>query len=112
VFKKWKWKQEVVVVLCMDTSNVVIGKPIIASVGTANQAAVHPRDIFREAITRNACGILLAHCHPSEDMTPSSHDYNLTERIKKAGELLNILLLDHVIVTQKGYTSLSELGKL
>ena len=86
------------------------------SQGTLDSLLVHPRDVFRSAIASNAAAIVLAHNHPSGDPTPSESDIKLTRDLIRAGQLLKIEVLDHVIVgraTQernKDYVSLRELG--
>jgi DNA repair protein RadC len=112
VFARWKWKQEVFVVLLLDQRHGVLGRPLVAAVGTANGVAVHPRDVFREAVRRNACALVVAHNHPSGDSTPSGDDLALTTRLAEAAKLLEIKLLDHVIVTHGGLRSLAEEGRL
>jgi DNA repair protein RadC len=86
------------------------------SQGTLDSLLVHPRDVFRSAISSNAAAIILAHNHPSGDPTPSESDIKVTRDLIRAGQLLKIEVLDHVIVgraTQersKDYVSLRELG--
>lgn len=71
------------------------------SMGTLNSSLAHPREIFKMAIKTNANSIILAHNHPSGDPEPSREDTDLTSRIRKAGELLGITLLDHIIIGDK-----------
>jgi DNA repair protein RadC len=86
------------------------------SQGTLDSLLVHPRDVFRSAIAANAAAIVLAHNHPSGDPTPSESDIKVTRDLIRAGQLLRIEVLDHVIIgraTQersKDYVSLRELG--
>ena len=80
------------------------------SIGTLNAALVHPREIFKAAILSNAASIIVAHNHPSDDVTPSSEDCELTRRLKQAGELIGIELLDHLIVGPKRHLSMKEAG--
>jgi len=86
--------------------------------GTLDSALVDSREVFKSAIVARASSVILAHNHPSGDPTPSSEDISLTKRLVKAGELLNIPVLDHVILgratteRQQDYTSLKELGLL
>lgn len=81
-------------------------------VGTASQSPVGVPDVFKAAILANARGIILVHNHPSGNPEPSTDDIALTRRVKQAGELLGVPLLDHVIVGECGYTSLSERREL
>ena len=67
--------------------------------GTANQSMVHPRDVFRPAIAHNAVGIIVGHNHPSGTLVPSEADTRITKRLKEAGNLLGIEIVDHLIVT-------------
>jgi DNA repair protein RadC len=71
-------------------------------------ALVHPREVFRPAVRLGAAALVLVHNHPSGDPSPSSEDVALTERLRQAGELLGIRVLDHVVIGQGGYASLAE----
>lgn len=101
--------RENVVVLYLNTRHHVTHMNV-ASIGTLNGSSVHPREIFKGAILANAHAIILAHNHPSGDVLPSSDDNKITERIRLAGELLGINLLDHIILSHndKYYSSASE----
>ena len=101
------WTKEGFVVFCLGTDLSVISREII-SIGTLNSCIIHPREIFRTAIVRNANSIIICHNHPGGNITPSKEDLKITEQLKKAGEILNIPLLDHVIVTPTAYTSLKN----
>ncbi|MCL4473812.1 MAG: DNA repair protein RadC [Actinobacteria bacterium] len=90
--------------LYLNARNVVIHEEIV-SVGSLNANIVHPREVFRPAITRGAAAIILAHNHPSGDVTPSREDLNLTARLVEAGRLLGIEVLDHLIVAESRYLS-------
>lgn len=102
-------------VLLLNTKNTLIR---IASVsrGSLNASIVEPREVFKDAIAASAAGMILVHNHPSGDPTPSSEDIAITKRLVKAGELLNIPVLDHIILGHRttgrdqDYTSLKELG--
>lgn len=77
------------------------GKPIsmnIVSIGTIDQALVSPREVFKSSILSNAAGFLAFHCHPSGNPTPSRTDAVTTQRLKEAGELLEIRMVDHLVV--------------
>ena len=80
--------------------------------GSLNAAIVEPREVFRFAVMAGAAGVLLAHNHPSGDAAPSSEDIAITRRLVKAGELLAINVLDHVIIGsgQPGFVSMREMG--
>jgi len=93
------------VVLLLGTKNQVLGVNTV-SIGTLNASLVHPREVFKPAICLNAHSIILAHNHPSGDPTPSKEDLAITERLKEAGDLLNIKVLDHVIIGDDCFRSL------
>lgn len=78
------------------------------SVGTATGSLIHPREVFKSAILANASGIILVHNHPSDDVEPSKLDIEVTETIKKCGEILDIPLKDHLIVSDNSYYSFYE----
>jgi DNA repair protein RadC len=100
-------RQECFVVLTLDGNHQVIRAHEI-TVGLANQSQVHPRETFACALEDRAIGILAAHNHPSGSLDPSPEDLVSTRRLAEAGRLLGIPLLDHIIVTTEGYTSLRE----
>jgi len=104
-------KKEHFLAYLLDARNALIAEETI-SVGTLTMAVVHPREVFEPAIRHSAAGIVLVHNHPSGDPTPGDEDRRLTERLVQAGKLMGIEILDHVIVTRNGYTSLRELGWL
>lgn len=85
----------------LNARQQVIVREVI-SVGTLSASLVHPREVFKPAILNNAAGLVVAHNHPSGDTTPSAEDKTATRRLKQAGELLGIPLLDHVIVAPRG----------
>jgi len=112
IFRRWRWEQEAFVVLLLDAKHAVLGRPVVAAVGTVASVAVHPRDVFRAAVRRNAVAVIVAHCHPSGDATPSVDDLELTKRLKSAADILGIPLLDHVIVSRDALRSLADAGQL
>ncbi len=95
----------------LNTRNKIIGISTI-SVGTLNASLVHPREVFRDALTHSASSIILVHNHPSDDPEPSDDDLAMTRRLADAGRLMGIEVLDHIIITRTGYTSLKERGWL
>ena len=101
------WKKEVFVAFYLDTGNKIISREII-SIGTLDMSIVHPREVFRTAIVRNAKSIIVAHNHPSGTNEPSEEDIEVTKQLKEAGDVLHIRLLDHVIVTRDSHYSFSE----
>ncbi len=85
----------------------------LASLGILNSSLVHPREVFRLAIQKAVCSLILCHNHPSGDPDPSQEDLNLTQKLVKAGEIISIPVLDHVVLGEDyTYKSLKELGSL
>lgn len=97
-------KKEHLVVFFLDTQNQIIKREII-SIGTLNESLIHPREVFEPAIRFSTAQIIIAHNHPSGNLTPSSEDTAVTKRLIEAGDLLGIKILDHVIVTREGFGS-------
>lgn len=93
--------EENLVVLLLNAQRRLIRRCDIAR-GTLTRVLAHPRSIFREAIIHNACSIILAHNHPSGDPQPSKMDMELTETVRKSGDIIGIPLKDHVIVGAEG----------
>lgn len=93
------------VALCLDGANQVVSYSII-SIGTANMSVVHPREVFQRAILAGAVSIVVAHNHPSGILTPSQEDIKVTQRLKDAGEILAIRLLDHLVITDVTHRSI------
>lgn len=102
-------EQEQFRVVLLNTKNHVIGIEVV-SVGGQNASVVHPREVFKEAVRRGASSIILAHNHPSGDPSPSPEDLRVTERLKEAGQLLGIEVLDHLIVGYDRYVSFRAEG--
>lgn len=94
-------------VILLDTKNHVLGIETV-SLGSLNASIVHPREVFRHAIRRSAAAIILVHNHPSGDPTPSREDLEVTRRIRDAGELLGIGVLDHLVIGDNRFISLKE----
>jgi DNA repair protein RadC len=82
----------------------------LVSQGTLTASLVHPREVFRPALRESAAALVLVHNHPSGDPAPSAEDREVTARLVRAGELLGIPVIDHVVVAERGYTSLREIG--
>lgn len=93
----------------VDARSKVLGYEVV-SVGTISASLVHPREVFKGAILNNAAAIIIAHNHPSGDTTPSAEDREVTRRIQRAGELMGIPLLDHLVLSDKGFTSFKDQG--
>lgn len=100
-------KKEHFVVFFLDTQNQEIKRELV-SVGTLNASLIHPREVFEPAINSLASHIIIAHNHPSGSLDPSDEDLVITKRLCDAGRLLGIEVIDHVIVTGRGYSSLKE----
>lgn len=96
-------------VMLLKQNNEVLGIKKISE-GGMTATVVDVREIFAIALKGAACGIIICHNHPSGNKNPSSNDIRLTEKIKKAGELLDLRLLDHVILTASTYTSFADEG--
>jgi DNA repair protein RadC len=94
-------------VLLLDTKHRVMRSSVV-SVGSVDTSVVHPREVFRAAATAGAAAIVLFHNHPSGDPTPSTDDVVLTQRLVRAGDLMGIQVLDHVIVAESRYHSMRE----
>jgi DNA repair protein RadC len=98
-------KKEHFLVLCLDTRNRLINcKPV--SIGSLDTSVVHPREVFKEAVSSSAASVIFVHNHPSGDPEPSKEDVELTKRLVKAGEIVGIDVLDHIIICDKNYLSL------
>ncbi len=100
-------KKEHFVILLLDAQNNLIDIRDI-SVGILNSSLVHPREVFEPAIKQLAARIVLAHNHPSGDLTPSDEDLNLTQRLVSVGELTGVHVIDHIIISSEGYISLKQ----
>lgn len=98
-------QQEYFVVLTLDGANRLISKRTV-TIGTLTASLVHPREVFADAITDRAASIIIAHNHPSGNLEASEADKQVTHRIRKAGEILGIELIDHLIITKNGFTSI------
>jgi DNA repair protein RadC len=95
--------------LYLNARNQVVHKEVI-SIGSLSASIVHPREVFRVALQHAVASVLLAHNHPSGDVSPSKDDLELTRRLVKAGELMGIEVLDHLIVGPQEFLSLKERG--
>lgn len=96
-------------VILLDGRHRVL-REVTASQGTLTASLVHPREVFRPALREGAAAVVLAHNHPSGDPTPSREDREVTRRLARAGELLGVPVLDHVVVAERGFESLREEG--
>lgn len=89
--------REYTFVIHLDVKNKVLARELV-SIGTVDACLLHPREVFKGAIFNGASSIILVHNHPSGDLTPSEEDEIITDRLKEAGEVLGIRLLDSVII--------------
>ena len=94
-------------VMLLDVRNRVLAMPTV-SIGSLTASVAHPREIFREAIRYSAANMILIHNHPSGDPTPSREDLQLTRQMMRAGEIMGIPVLDHVIIAGDGFLSIKE----
>jgi DNA repair protein RadC len=104
-------RQEHFVCITLNGAGEVIARRTV-TVGLLNQSLVHPREVFADAISDRAASVVLVHNHPSGALEPSRQDIAITHQLCEAGSLLGIRVLDHLIVSRKGYASLKELGHL
>ena len=101
--------QENFLCITMNISAEVINVRTVTK-GLVNHSLVHNREIFRDAILDTAISIICIHNHPSGNLEPSTQDLKITDDIKKAGDIIGISLLDHVIVSKNGIQSIRQLG--
>jgi DNA repair protein RadC len=100
-------KQEHFISISLNSAHDVIALRTVTK-GLVNRAETHPREVFADIITDRACAVIVAHNHPSNNLTPSQADKSLTTRLTNAGNILGIPLLDHLIFGAHGYVSLKE----
>lgn len=98
-------EQEYLFLISLDCRNNLISINTISK-GTVNETLIHPREIFKCALEKNACSIILVHNHPSNNASPSEDDIKVTKRILKAGEDIGIPLADHIVVTNTDFISM------
>lgn len=104
-------RQEEFRVLLLNTQHAVL-REIVVTRGTLDASVVHPREVFRPAITESAACVILIHNHPSGDPAPSREDRDVTDQLVAAGRLVGIPVLDHVVVGDGRYVSFVEMGLL
>jgi len=103
--------QEIFIVLPLDSKNRLLTAPIIISKGSIMMTVVHPRDVIRKLIDLNAISAILCHNHPSShDPVPSEDDIQLSKRLKEAGEIIGVEILDHLVVGGTEYFSFRDEG--
>jgi len=104
-------QQEHFICISLNGANEVIEKRIV-TIGLLNKSQVHPREVFADVIADRAAAVIFVHNHPSGELQPSESDLNIHRQLTEAGKILGIQILDHVIVTRKGYYSFRETGLL
>ena len=104
-------RKEYFLALLLDSKNRIV-REVQVSEGSLNQSIVHPREVFNQAVRDSAAAVLLVHNHPSGDPTPSREDREITRRLREAGDLLGIRVLDHMIIGDGSYLSFMEQGLL
>jgi len=103
-------QQEHFLCIMLNGANELIGINVV-TMGLVNRTLVHPREIFADPIKERATSVVLAHNHPSGNLSPSTDDLAITARLRKAGALLGIEVLDHIIFSAEGYRSMLETGE-
>ncbi len=104
-------RQEYFITLTLDGASNLIQKRTVF-IGTLNFSIVHPREIFADAITDRAAGIIFVHNHPSGELKPSAQDIDITKRLVEVGKIVGIEVIDHVIISKNGYYSLQAAGMI
>ena len=102
-------QQEYFVCISLNGANEIIEKRIV-TVGLLDKTQVHPREVFADVIGDRAASVIIAHNHPAGELRPSENDLKVHKQLTEAGKILGIKILDHLIVTRKGYCSLQEEG--
>ena len=102
-------QQEYFVCISLNGANEVIEKRIV-TIGLVNSSQIHPREVFADVIADRAAAVIFAHNHPSGDPKPSDVDAKTHKQLTEAGKILGLQILDHIIVTKKGYFSFQEEG--
>lgn len=101
--------REMCIAVMLDTKHRAITVSVI-SIGSISHTFMSPREIFRDALLNNASALVVAHNHPSGDPEPSSDDEAVTRRISRAGELIGVELLDHLVFGDASWVSLARRG--
>ncbi|OHB28986.1 MAG: hypothetical protein A2X79_08325 [Desulfuromonadaceae bacterium GWB2_53_15] len=104
-------RKEYFLILLLDGKNRIIRR-VQVSEGSLNQSIVHPREVFNPAVKESAAAVILVHNHPTGDPAPSGEDIAITRRLREAGEIMGIKVLDHIIVGDGEYLSFVERGLL
>jgi DNA repair protein RadC len=104
-------RKEYFLAILLDGKNRIL-KEVRISEGSLNQSIVHPREVFSPAVRESAAAIILVHNHPSGDPAPSREDREITRRLKDAGELMGVKVLDHIIIGDGSFVSFTAQGML
>jgi DNA repair protein RadC len=104
-------RKEYFMALLLDGKNRIL-REVRISEGSLNQSLVHPREVFCPAVRESAAAIILVHNHPSGDPTPSREDREITRRLKDAGEIMGVKVLDHIIIGDGAFISFTSQGML
>jgi len=104
-------QQEHFVCISLNGAHEVIEKRIV-TIGLVDRSQVHPREVYADVISDRAAAVIFAHNHPSGDLKPSNSDLKIHEQLTEAGLILGIRIIDHLIVTRKGYYSFQEAGSI
>lgn len=102
-------QQEYFVCISLNGANEIIEKRIV-TVGLLDKSQVHPREVFADVITDRAASVIFAHNHPSGELKPSNNDLRIHEQLTEAAKILGIKVLDHIIVSKRGFYSFQENG--
>lgn len=102
-------QQEYFVCISLNGANEVIEKRVV-TIGLLDKSPVHPREVFADVIADRAASVIFVHNHPSGELNPSEADKRTHEQLTEAGKILGLRILDHIIVTRKGYFSFQENG--
>lgn len=102
-------QQEYFVCISLNGANEVLEKRVV-TIGLLDKSQVHPREVFADVIADRAASVIFVHNHPSGDLNPSEADKRTHEQLTEAGKILGLNILDHIIVTRKGYYSFQEKG--
>jgi DNA repair protein RadC len=103
------YRKEVFIALLLDSKNRVL-REVQISEGSLTASIVHPREVFAPVVRESAAAVLLVHNHPSGDPTPSREDLEITTRLRAAGELMGVRVLDHIIIGSGRYVSFVDQG--
>ncbi len=104
-------KQEHFICVSINGANEVMNVRVI-TIGLVNKSHVHPREVFADVISERASAVIVAHNHPSGQLSPSEEDIQITRQLKEAAKILGLNLLDHIIFNAKGHYSFAEKGEL